>query len=205
MLHSSAIAEAARDQILDTLNAIGLPTALSNLSHLLVARGGHALAPRHLARLGRQDQRKFAATPSPLAWLAPAISPVGLVAVATSLTRSDWPLAQRIVGSRTARTSHLRVLLALLARAQGQANPSVAGLVLRYAESVPGALGRGESLDPHRLRAAAEAELRTLLPLDLEERLSAARRLAGLPQRYQLWGRPALIEPAADQGRSFTA
>jgi hypothetical protein len=97
------------------------------------------------------------------------------------------------------------VLLAFLARAQGQANSPVAGLLVRYAESVPGALGRGEALDLHRVRAAAEAELRTLLPLDLEERLSAARRLAGLPQRYQLWGRPALIEPAADQGRSFTA
>jgi hypothetical protein len=198
------MAEAARGQVLDVLDAIGLPTTLSGLSHLLAVSGGRVLSPRELARLRRRDERQRAEAQTRPAWLAPAISPVGLVAVAAMLTRSDWPLEQRILGSRTARTSHLRLLLTLLGSIAGQPDPAsaVARLVVRYAESVPGALGRGESLDPQRVRAAAEAERGTLLPLDRDERLSAAGRLAGLPERYQLWGRPALIEPATDQGRS---
>src|SRR5919109_1117412 len=118
MSRSTSIADDGREQALVALDSVGLPTALSGLSHLIVARGARPLTPRELGRLRRRDERQSAEAQVRPVWLAPAISPVGLVTIAASLTRSDWPLEQRILGSRTARTSHLRVLLALLACAQ---------------------------------------------------------------------------------------
>jgi hypothetical protein len=198
-----------RELVLDTLDEIGVPVPPRVISDFAGATHAWALRPQRFASLQRAEERSYQKAPgSHRAWIVPTISTLGLTAISRIVAQSTWELERRIIGARTPRTNHLRTLLALLdalERARGRPDthpPELATMLLRYAESVPGALEFGKPLDPTRVRRAAEAELARIEPADLEERRAAAARLSELPARYQLWGRPALIEMVGQMRRS---
>ncbi len=195
-----------RELVLDILDEIGVPAAPRLINDLAMATHGYALPTERFASLRRDEERAYQKAPaSRPAWVVPAINALGLTAIARIVAHSAWEPERRIIGSRTLRTNHLRTLLALLRQAErlaGHSSPQLAALVVRHAESVPGALELGKPLDYPRIREATEAELARIEPADLAERREAAARLKELPERYQLWGRPALIETGAQARRS---
>lgn len=128
------------------LDAIGLPTTLSGLSRLVVVRGGRVLSRSELARLRRRDERQFAAAHTrPRGWRRPSATP------------GSWPwggpLEQRILGSRTARTSHLRLLLTLLDSLDDLSVVEAADMLECFAHLVP--------IEPALAWRIAEAEHET--------------------------------------------
>jgi hypothetical protein len=181
-----------RERVLDALELIGVPSPLKLLADVLAIQG-HRVTLRQLARLRHAEQREHhASTATGERFLVPALSTLDLTALSGSIALSSWPAEQRLVGSRSPRVHHLRVLLALLDL--DSPGELLSAMVARHAETIPGAQVRGEPRDLERVRAAAERELQALVSLDADERRCAAARMESLPPTYQLWGRPALLE-----------
>ena len=182
---------APRERALAILAHVGLPLAPERLADLAALRPRPGLAPAQLAALLSREQRRWQRDPTaePV-WLVPALDADDGSPLPRYLACSDWSLEQRLVGGYTPAVLTLRLLLRLLAgyRAGGAA-PDLARLVGRLARTVPDAVGADGTLDPDRTRAAAEAELAVLAPLEAAERQAALVRLATLSLAEQLWGR----------------
>ena len=201
-LSSTSIAERAstrlRQHVIEVLELLQVPTPRHLLQDVLAARGT-AVDLRQLSRFGRAEERRLRPSAAPTTpALVPAISSLDLTAIPGTLTCWSWSLEQRIVGMYTPRARHLRVLLRLLDDAPLVASEGGQRLIVRLAESVPGATLRGRMREPMEVRAAAEAELSHIEPLDLAERGEAAARLSALAPAFQLWGQPALLSTAPD-------
>ena len=199
---STSIAERAstrlRQHVIEVLELLQVPTPRHLLQDVLAARGT-AVDLRQLSRFGRAEERRLRPSAAPTTpALVPAISSLDLTAIPSTLTSSSWSLEQRIVGMYTPRARHLRVLLRLLDDAPLVASEGGQRLIVRLAETVPGATLRGRMREPMEVRAAAEAELSHIEPLDLAERGEAAARLSALAPAFQLWGQPALLSTGQD-------
>jgi hypothetical protein len=199
---STSIAERAstrlRQHVIEVLELLQVPTPRHLLQDVLAARGT-AVDLRQLSRFGRAEERRLRTSAAPTTpALVPAISSLDLTAIPGTLTCWSWSLEQRIVGMYTPRARHLRVLLRLLDDAPLVASEGGQRLIVRLAETVPGATLRGRMREPMEVRAAAEAELSHIEPLDLAERGEAAARLSALAPAFQLWGQPALLSTAPD-------
>ena len=199
---STSIAERAstrlRQHVIEVLELLQVPTPRHLLQDVLAARGT-AVDLRQLSRFGRAEERRLGTSAAPTTpALVPAISSLDLPAIPGTLTCWSWSLEQRIVGMYTPRARHLRVLLRLLDDAPLVASEGGQRLIVRLAETVPGARVRGRMREPMEVRAAAEAELSHIEPLDLAERGEAAARLSALAPAFQLWGQPALLSTAPD-------
>jgi hypothetical protein len=197
-----------REQALDILEEIGVPSAPRTVSEI-AACFGLSLPASRFSSLRRDEQRAFKKDPfSRPAWVVPAINVVGLTAIPRLICSSSWEDERRVIGSRTLHVNHLKTLLTLLAAAErvprlGEANAErVYTLVTRYATSVPGAIKFGEELDYGRIEAAVRSELERVEPSDEKERRDAAEKMAKTSDFYRLWGRPAVIEGAAERGAS---
>jgi hypothetical protein len=190
--HADAASAEMRELVLDSLEMLAVPSPLRLVADVLAVQGQHVTL-RQLARLRQSDRRELQATnPSSQRCLVPGLSTLDLTALNRTLALSTWPAEQRLVGSRSPRVHHLRVLLVLLdLDSPGELLPA---MIARYAQTVPDATARGEPREVERVRAAAEAELQALVSLDADERRSAADRLHSLPLTYQLWGRLPLLD-----------
>ena len=192
-----------REEVLDLLDEIGVPSFPRAISDFALACYGRSLPPERFASLRRDEERAYRkdSTSRP-AWVVPAINALGLCAIPRIVASSAWEPERRIVGARSLRTNHIMTLLSLLdfrahiAAQDFQQVPKELGtLIARYAETVAGATERGDGLDYDQVRTAAEAELARIQPIDSDERFAAAAAVRALPNAYyQLWGRPATIE-----------
>ncbi len=191
-----------REQVLDILEELGAPASPRVISEIAVARYGRPLPASRFASLRRDEERAFRKDSlSRPAWVVPALTARGLTAIPRIVASSAWPAERRLIGARTLRANHLRILLALLSmheRAQltgtAQATAHLESMILSFAQTVPGAVEPGKRPEHTRLAEAARAELAHIEKTDLEERQAAARRLERLPEPHRLWGRPALIQ-----------
>jgi len=182
-----------RTHVVDVLELLEVPVPRHLLQDVLACRGV-TVDLRQLSNLRRAEERAFRTVPTETdRLLVPAISTLDLCAIPATFTCSTWPLEQRVVGTYTQRTRHLRVLLRLLDFPTQFDSERHQRLVARYAETVRGALERGRLRDTQQVGSAAQAELDLIGLLDLEERRAAAARLAALAPRFQLWGQPALL------------
>jgi hypothetical protein len=197
-----------REQVLDILEELGVPASPRVISEISVACYGRPLPASRFASLRRDEERAFRKDSlSRPAWVVPAITAQGLTAIPRIVASSAWPAERRLIGARTLRANHLRILLALLLmheRAQrtgtAPATAHLESMILSFAQTVPGAVGPGERPDRARLAEAARAELAHIEKTDLEERQEAARRLERLPEPHRLWGRPAVIQRRRARG-----
>lgn len=193
-----------REQVLDVLDAIGVPTSPRLISQFAAVRYGLSLPITRFASLRRDEERGYRKDPSARpAWIVPAINVLGLVAMPRIVASSAWKSESRLIGPRTLRINHLRGLLAVLAASDEvseideERSERLAAFIVRYAQSVIGALGPGTTLDLNRIREAAQAELARIEPADLEERRIAAERLERLPGAMKFSGAPSVISDTA--------
>lgn len=198
-----------REQVLDILEELGVPTSPRVISELAVARYGRPLPASRFASLRRDEERAFRKDSlSRPAWVVPAITAQGLTSIPRIVSSSAWPVERRLIGARTLRANHLRTLLALLSmheRSQRAGSPRATAhlesMILGFAQTVSGAIEPGTRPEYVRIAEAARAELAHIEETDLEERRTAARRLERLPELNRLWGQPALIEGRRASGR----
>ena len=180
-----------RERVLAILAWAGLPLAPERLAELASLRPNPSLAPTQLRALLAHEKWRWAQDPTAASvWLVPALDADDGSQLPRYLARSDWPLADRLVGGLTPRVLTLHLLLRLLDDSRAAStNRSLARLVGRLARTVPEAVGPDGTLVPDRIGAAVRSELAVLAPIDAAERGTAATCLATRPLREQLWGR----------------
>lgn len=189
-----------REQVLDVLEEIGVPTSPRLLSEFAVARFLVPIPPERLASLRRDEERAFRKDPlSRPAWVVPALNATSLSAIPRLLSSSSWEVARRVIAARTLRVNHLRALLAfvqsyLKVPQETAAHARLQTLILRVGETVPGAVQPTRAFDVRAIQEAAERELNEIEPGDMEERQAAAARLAEADTYWQAWGRPQAID-----------
>jgi hypothetical protein len=199
-----------REQVLDILEELGVPASPRLISEIAVAHYGRPLPASRFASLRRDEERAYRKDAlSRPAWVVPALSAQGLTSIPRIVATSAWSSERRLIGARTLRANHLRTVLVLLSiqeRTRQASNPGATAhldaMILAFAQTVPRAVEPGQQIEPLRIREAAKAELALIDEMDLDERRTAAHRLANLQQLHQLWGRPALIEVQEVAGRS---
>jgi len=206
-LPSAEPAQSARQMTIAALNEIGVPASPRDIAEYARVRFDTSLDQRVFASLRRDERRTWDSPRShrPV-YIAPALSMVAprrLLPMRGKLALSDWPLERRLIGPWSERVDHLTATLNLARRlawlrAHKPAEAErLAGLVARYAMTVPDALEGEMAPDPDRIEAATGAELEVLGPEDTEWRAEAAacaREL--LTPEEQLWGAelPTLVE-----------
>jgi hypothetical protein len=149
------------------------------------------------ASLRRDEQRAWDANPHVRPeFVVPAISARDFTALPRLVATSVWPLTERLIGTRTLRRNHLKVLLALIALWQrmqrdGAATGSdaVVALIRTYGRSLSAPAQADGAEWTETLHMLAERELGDIEPLDGEERHAAAVGMARLEPKAQLWGR----------------
>jgi hypothetical protein len=193
-----------REQILDVVEAIGVPASPRLLSQFAAIRYGLSLPIARFSSLRRDEERGYQKDPtSRPAWVVPAINAFGLVAMPRIVASSAWKPESRIIGPRTLRVNHLRSLLSVLdasnelSKIDEHRFEQLVTFVFRYSHSVIGTPAPGDAPSADHIREAAQAELARIEPADLEERLAAAAKLERLPGAMQFWGRPSVISDAA--------
>lgn len=193
-----------REQVLDVLEVIGVPTSPRFVSQFAAIRYGSSLPIARFASLRRDEERGYTKDPtSRPAWVVPAINALGLVAMPRIVASSAWKPESRLIGSRTLRINHLRCILSVLAAGAELRNidehrfEQLVTFAFRYSHSIIGTPAPGDTPDVERIREAAQAELTRIEPADIEDRLAAAEKLERLPGAMQFWGRPSVISEAA--------
>ena len=181
---------APRERTLALLAWAGLPLIPEQLAELAALGPNRGLAPSQLRALLAHEEWRWARDPAAASvWLVPTLDADDGSRLPRYLARSDWPLADRLVGGLTPRVLTLRLLLRLLEGSRaGEATSRRARLVGRLARTVPDAGGPDGTLVPDRIGVAVRAELAVLATVDAAERRTAAARLATRPLREQLWG-----------------
>jgi hypothetical protein len=188
-----------REQILDLLDELGVPSSPRVISEYAFACLGIELPIARFASLRRDEERGYMRdSVSKPAWVVPALNSAGFTPIPRLVASSVWPIERRLIGPRTLRVNHLKTLLALISRvdtlgSDQDATRRVLAVIFRFARSVPGAgQGVGEP-ELARIRSAAEAEFQAIGPIDDLERRQAAESLAKLPPDRQIWGLPPMI------------
>jgi hypothetical protein len=199
--YSRAGGRPLRERVLDVLDEIGVPAPPRVVSEVATLSYGMTLPASRLASLRRDEERAYRKDAlSRPAWVVPALTVHSLTAIPRIIATSTWPLERRLIGARTLRANHLRTVISLLDalrrtgdRADERTIAHFESVLVSFAQSVSGALQAGARPEHERIRAAVEAELGHIEPLDVEERKVAAKRFEKLPETNQLWGQPALI------------
>jgi hypothetical protein len=184
-----------RDVTIAALNELGVPSAPKALSDYAQIRFDSFLNYRALASLRRDEQRTWSSPRSQRpVYVVPALEGRRFLAVRGKLALSSWPVGRRLIGPWSERVDHLRATVNLaaqhdwLAANEPERAERLAGLLARFAATIPGASSADERFDPERVRRAAEAELEQLAPEDEEWREEAASRAAVLAEEEQLFG-----------------
>jgi hypothetical protein len=113
---TTAARRSMRQHVLDVLHLGGVPMAPREVSEVAAAWLGVDLAPARFASLRRDEERAWDANPHVRPeFVVPAISARDFTAIPRQVATSAWPLTERLIGTRTLRRNHLKVLLALIA------------------------------------------------------------------------------------------
>jgi hypothetical protein len=195
-----------REVVLDILDELGVPVSPGTLSECGAVWSGMSIPAGRFASIRRDEHNAYRRDPlSRPVWLVPALNAFGFRSIPRLIASSVWEPERKLIGPRTLRVNHLKIVLALLRRLAAWSQSGVSGdsdrlseLLQRYARSVPGAVTNGGHINPDQIREAADAELAAIEPLDFADRKAAVVGLLKLPAYAQLWGLPAVIEGQAD-------
>ncbi|MCE7081952.1 hypothetical protein [Streptomyces sp. ST2-7A] len=202
----------ARDRVRRALVLLGAPAAPKLLSTVHEAFFGEPLIPSRIASLRRDEERSFAAKgPARAPYVCAALTHDRFAPVRGLLALSDRPLEYRVIGPLGPRVDHLTHIRNLAVRvreirAAGDAeSPAAAGLLRRFALTVPGShrIGDGPAPDPDLDLLIRAVEAEALVHRDADDRhrrAAAARARAQLPFERQLFGATPLqvIRPVTD-------
>jgi hypothetical protein len=197
-----------RAKVLDALDDIGWATYTRQLGPYLEARHGERVAPSRFGVLAADEQAAFRnGRPRPV-YIGFALTWDRGEPIKRLLTRSDWPLEQRIVAPTTGRVQHLRVL-ARLCEIADELGPRAADpdrlrfLIADHARDLPGVKVDRGRVELKRWRDLALEELQRFEERDGANRRQAAERLAGRSEWALLFGTPEVVE-GDEQGRGST-
>lgn len=193
------IGRSARQDVVDALNDLGVPSSPRAIADYARARFGTKLEPRLFASLRRDERRTWESPrshrPVYVVQALSAASPGRLLAVRGKLALSDWPLEVRLTGPWSERVDHLKATVNVARQVQWlraskpEEADRVAAVLARFAATVPDATDSVAAVDPDRVIRAARAELELLGTADDEwrrETAAAAREAVALDE--QLWG-----------------
>lgn len=183
-----------REVVLDLLDELEVPVNPRMISDYCLATLHINIPATRFGSLRRDEERAYQRDPHARpAWVVPAINAIGLSAIPRLVASSAWEPKRRLIGARTLRTNHLKVLLALIRKANQapeETGKSLMLMVSRFATWVPAST----KTDFQGIGAAATAELKMIEEEDDKQRQTAADQLAKLPTQFQLWGRPSLLD-----------
>jgi hypothetical protein len=195
-----------REQLLDILDELGVPSSPRVVSDYAFACLGVELPVGRFASIRRDEERSYKKdAQSKPAWIVPALNISGFVPITGLIASSVWSIERRLIGPRTLRVNHLITLLALLKRVENLSDREDAvrglrALVLRFARNVPGAWRVGAESDFEDIRAATQAELSLIGPDDESERKLAAEKLSNYPPQRRIWGLMPMVVREAEVG-----
>jgi hypothetical protein len=183
-----------REVVLDIADELGVPISPRLISDYAVATLGMSIPPTRFGSLRRDEERAYRRDPHARpAWVGPAINAAGLAAIPRLIVSSAWEPERRLIGARTLRVNHLKVLLNLtnkVADADDRVKKALLAMVGRFATWLP----IGAKLDIEDVALKANAELANIEPQDREQRAAAARELVKMVPMFQLWGRPGILQ-----------
>lgn len=192
----------ARTVVLDSLEDFGFMAYTREIGNLCKALYGRDIPSTRFPSLTGEEENAFTKQARPRSvWLCYALTFDKGDAIKRLLTRSDWPLEERIVAPTTGRVQHAKITkrlceLALRAEELNAADPEMLmHMAADHARDLPG-------VKPPRAKPdlIGWIEVATDLLEEIEERDLKARREAAaelekhLDQRYLLFGRPRVIE-----------
>ena len=211
---------------LDALDDLGWPAYSRELMLYLRARYGRMVNSTRFGTLGSDEITAFGKRdlgnearalndgvrrPGPRAvWLCFSLTFDRGEAIKRLWARSDWSLERRIVAPTSGRIQHLKLTkrLAELALEAGEtaADPlSMKIIAADHARDLPGVTFRRGDFPLELWRDTAARMLEELEPRDHEARQKAARKLSQLPDRFQLFGIPDVVEVAEGPSRFWRA
>lgn len=183
-----------REVVLDITDELGVAVSPRIVSDYAAATIGMNIPATRFGSLRRDEERAYRRDPHARpAWVVPAISVAGLTAIPRLIASSAWEPERRLIGARTLRINHLKLLLALINKsvdADDRVKRTVAAMIGRFATWLPA----GTKLDLEDVAAKVKTELKSIEPQDNEQRRTAARELRRLADVFQLWGRPGMLE-----------
>ncbi len=142
-----------------------------------------ALAVRDVAAAARGEPRADA-----LEWPANAVTYTGIVDM---LAPARWSPARKIVGGRTQRVGHLRVVLTLTREWEcGRRDGALVTALRAYAGGLAGAHATDGRLDVAAIAREAEAELAVIVGPERAERVRAYARFARARRAGNVEARP---------------
>lgn len=185
--------KAARDQVLETLTLIGAPATQKMIRVVHEAFFGTTLEATRISSLRRDEARSYHSSAPRSAYVCSALTAGTFRAARSVLTRSDWPLSQRILAPGAERVNFLTMAANLARAADGDHHtgnkPTIEGLLRRIAQDIPG-LDSNKALTPAQIQAAAEHELEGLLGADQPGHATEAEAASQLDRAHQLFGVP---------------
>jgi hypothetical protein len=183
-----------REVVLDIADELAVAVLPRVVSDYAAATTGVSIPPTRFGSLRRDEERAYRRDPHARpAWVVPAINVAGLTSIPRLIASSAWEPERRLIGARTLRVNHLKVLLALINKAvdaDDRVQKTMATMIGRFTTWLPA----GTKLDLEGVAAKAETELKNIEPQDEEQRRTAAKELKKLPDVFQLWGRPGILE-----------
>ncbi len=198
-------ASSARQTITATLGDIGVPARARLVADYCQARFGERIDTRAFSALRRDERRAWASSSSRPTYIVPALEGRFFQPIRGLLALSDWPIERRLIGPWSERADHLAATiqlakqLAWISDRDAEVARRLASIVAGMCRSIPGGLD-GNEVEPVRVEAAAEDELREVTEHDGPWRAEAASRARRqLSAEEQLWGsRVAVI--GAEEG-----
>lgn len=212
-----------REQVHQALTLLGVPAAPKLISAVHTAFFTGTLAASKLTSLRRDEERSYRSSPGARPYyLCPALTYDHLAPARALVTVSTWPLEERIVGPLSPRVHFLASAISIadavttlrastIVGGDGGTAPAAERLLRQFAVNIPGATATEpgaskkdlavQPLDPHLVRATAQAELEVHSDADRATRAATAGRARRqLDDAEQLFGtRLKAIRGAAGQ------
>ncbi|MDQ3974568.1 MAG: hypothetical protein M3276_09610 [Actinomycetota bacterium] len=184
----------ARQTVTAALGEIGVPARARLVADYCEARFGERIDTRAFSTLRRDERRAWASKSSRPTYIVPALEGRFFQPIRGLLALSDWPIERRLIGPWSERADHLAATiqlarqLAWITERDAEHAKRLASIVAGMSRSVAGAL-EGREVEPARVQAAAEDELREVAEQDVPWRSEAAARgRQQLSAEEQLWG-----------------
>ncbi|MGH3165468.1 MAG: hypothetical protein ACRDN0_06185 [Trebonia sp.] len=168
-----------REQVCEALSLLQVPAAPKLIATVHEAFFATTFPTQRVTSLRRDEERSFRTAPFArpyyicAALTADYLSPSrGLLAVST------WPMEKRVIGPLSPRVDFLEEAIRVAEAIERIPAPVPAArrLLLRFAASIPGASDSTNHVNPHAVKAAAEAELSVHKDKDTATRKAAAER-----------------------------
>jgi hypothetical protein len=181
-----------REVLIETLALLHRSAAPTTVSRSAALMFGVDISPSQFASMRKGDERAYMRGRRRRVMLVPALSSVDLTARARTITLSDWPMEQRIIGRLSERVDALHVILRLIELMKSQPDREWLAVLRPLAQDFRFKIKAPE--DAMAVREVVHSELEKIEAQDFEERHEAAVRAAKLPESRRLFGALTAID-----------